>query len=101
MLLTNTTFVIDQSLIRQFIAWANEQYIASALASGIFSDPLLSRILTETEPGTTAFALQLRSTDHDMAADWHDGKGAELRNTQAAKWGDKFLHFSTFMEIVK
>lgn len=100
MILINTTFVIDQSLINLFNNWVSQQYLAKANESGLFTDHILSRILTETEPGTIAYALQLRSSDPKQAAEWHDGKGAELRNIQAKQWGEKFLFFSTFMEIV-
>lgn len=101
MILYNTTFVIAEDLKEKFISWAKEQYISSAVESGIFSSPILSRILSSPEPGTIAFALQMRGNNYDNAVKWHDTYGDDMRKICTLKWGECFLHFSTFMEIVK
>lgn len=100
MYLYNTTFVVTPAIKDKFIAWAKDQYIATALESGIFYSPILSRILAEHEPGTVAYALQMRTKNTNEAISWHENAGDDMRKICSMKWGDSFLHFSTFMEIV-
>lgn len=100
MYLYNTTFVVTPAIKDKFIAWAKDQYIATALDSGIFYSPILSRVLAEHEPGTVAYALQMRAKSVNEANAWHESAGDDMRKICSMKWGDSFLHFSTFMQIV-
>ena len=100
MILLNTTFIVHKSIEKAFISWVNDTYIPAAEQSGIFIEPLLSRILLETDPEATSFALQMRAHSHQEANTWHDCDAAALKSDIAKMWGEKMLHFTTFMEII-
>lgn len=100
MILLNTTFIVHKSIERDFVYWIHETYIPAAEESGIFSDSILSRIMTQTDPEGTNYAVQMRAVSHDLAEKWHDCQAADLKNEIARTWGQKVLHFTTFMEIL-
>ena len=100
MILLNTTFLVHKSIEQPFIAWLNDTYIPTAEKSGIFTEPLLSRVLIETDPEATSYALQMRAHSHEDANNWHDQDATILKNSIFKLWGEKVLHFSTFMEFI-
>ncbi len=101
MILLNTTFLVHKSIEQPFIDWVHETYIPSAEKSGIFTDPILSRVLIETDPEATSYALQMRAQSHSDADRWHNNEACLLKDAQARIWGERMLHFTTFMEIIK
>lgn len=100
MILLNTTFLVHKSIEKPFISWLNDTYIPTAEKSGIFIEPLLSRVLIESDPEATSYALQMRAQSHDDANNWHEQDATILKNIIFKLWGEKVLHFTTFMEII-
>lgn len=100
MILLNTTFLVHKSIEREFIDWVHNTYIPTAVETGIFSDPLLSKVMIETDPEGTSYAVQMRAESHNMASQWHDNEAATLKNSLVKSWGEKVLHFTTFMEVI-
>lgn len=100
MVLLNTTFHVHKSVEQQFIDWVHHTYIQQAMSSGLFTDPIVSRILIETDPEGTSYAVQLRASSHEAAGLWHDNEAGRMKNALAEKYGERILHFTTFMEIV-
>lgn len=101
MVLLNTTFHVHNSVTAEFIDWVYRTYIPKAMASGLFTDPIVSRILVETDPEGTSYAVQLRTNSHEKACQWHDNDAGDLKTGLAQKYGERILHFTTFMEIIK
>lgn len=100
MIILNTTFLVHKTIESQFIDWVHQTYLPTAQQSGIFTDPVFSRVLLETDPEGTSYAIQLQAKSHTDATQWHESEAALLKNALAQKWGEKVLHFSTFMEIL-
>ncbi len=71
------------------------------MESGLFTDPIVSRILVETDPEGTSYAVQLRTRYHNEASQWHDIDAGILKTKLAQKFGERILHFTTFMEIIE
>jgi len=74
MIIINTTFHVERSIENNFCKWVRDEYVPSALASGILSEPGFSRILIEVQDG------------------------AALRQSLHTKFGEKALFFSTYMD---
>lgn len=100
MLLLNTTFYVEQSLSETFVNWAKTVYAPAMLQSAGLSSPLLSRLMIEVEEGMEGYAFQVQCASPEAASEWHDGIGAELRDTFAAAHTNKVLHFTTYMEVI-
>lgn len=100
MVLLNTTFHVHNSVVQAFISWVQETYIPCATASGHFTDPIVSRILIDSDPEGTSYAVQLRAASHDDASRWHDTEASLLKEKLGKQYGERILHFTTFMEII-
>ena len=69
--------------------------------SGLFKNPLFTRIMTEVDPEATSYAVQLQAVSHSEADEWHNTAAAKLKETLSREVGERFLHFTTYMEIIK
>ncbi|WP_300804782.1 DUF4286 family protein [uncultured Duncaniella sp.] len=99
MILLNTTFYIHPSLTEEFSTWVKEQYLPSALGSGLY-DASLSRIMADVGEDVTGYAMHLYCDSLEEAERWHDGTGAAVRETFLSRYGQKALFFSTYMEVL-
>lgn len=100
MILLNTTFHVHTSVNDAFIKWVKDTYIPKALESGHFSQPIFTRIMMQVDPEAVSYAVQLQSSSHSDAESWHDTEAAQLKEELARLWGERVLHFSTYMEII-
>lgn len=101
MIILNTTFVIHAPLECEFLQWVRQVYLPSAYAAGVFGSPTVARVLTRIEPDTESIAVQLTAADQKEAARWHDETASLLRDDLHARWGDRMMFFTTFMEVLE
>ena len=99
--LLNTTFVVHTSVEDAFIAWLRTVYIPSIKAAGIFSKPLMARVLTRVEPDTDSIAVQAVASGKEAAEKWHDETAALLRDDITARWPQLVMYFTTYMEVLE
>ncbi|MBQ2838846.1 MAG: DUF4286 family protein [Muribaculaceae bacterium] len=100
MTLLNTTFHVHKSVDALFIKWVKEIYLPVAMDSGLFKNPLFTRIMTQVDPEATSYAVQLQASSHRDAEAWHDSTSAQLKDALAREVGERILHFTTYMEIM-
>lgn len=100
MTLLNTTFHVHKSVDALFIKWVKEIYLPVAMDSGLFKNPLFTRIMTQVDPEATSYAVQLQASSHRDAEAWHDSTAAQLKDALAREVGERVLHFTTYMEIM-
>ena len=101
MIILNTTFVIHAPLETEFLQWVRRVYLPSAQAAGVFGAPTVARVLTRIEPDTESIAVQLPAGSRDEAARRHVATAALLRDDLHARWGDRMMFFTTFMEVIE
>ncbi|MDE5989118.1 MAG: DUF4286 family protein [Duncaniella sp.] len=98
MIIINTTFHVEKSIESSFCQWVREEYVPSALSSGLLSSPVFSRIMIEVQEDCSSFAVSFKTRSIEDAVLWHDGAGADLRQTLHSRFGEKALFFSTYMD---
>ena len=91
---------MESPIAEDFIKWAKNDYIKAALECEHFSNPVIARIMTETEPGVTGYAVHLETDDLEAASRWHDAEASELKGVLSRRFGQRIVFFSTFMEVV-
>ena len=99
MTLLNTTFHVHSSIDQLFIEWIKQIYIPAAQNAGL-SNALFTRILADTDPEGKSYAIQLHAPTMEHATTWHDNEAAKLKDELALRWGERVLHFTTYMEIL-
>lgn len=100
MVLLNTTFHVHQSVDVAFHQWLREVYLPTADRSGVSIEPLVSRILGESEDGGVNYAVQFKVASLDIARRWHDTEAQAMKEKLFRQYGERVLHFTTYMEIL-
>lgn len=97
--LINTSFHLELSFEQEFLGHAAGLIRAISAADG-FSDPLLTRLLIEVEPGTISYSIQFRSASLPLYDQWMEHTGAELIDSMLRLACGRLVCFTTPMEIV-
>ena len=100
MIILNTTFYIHQSIDGEFRRWIEREYFPSASRHGGLENPVMAKLLMEPQEGMNGYAVQCLAPDVARARQWHDSHAADLRGALSAKFGDKVLFFTTYMEQI-
>lgn len=100
MYILNTTFIVVDNRVQEFIDWARETYLPALSQAGIFSSPRMARVLQQVEPGATSIAIQATADTLENATRWHDETAALLRDDLRARFGEHALFFTTYMELL-
>ncbi len=100
MILFNTTFHIHTSIDKDFTQWIRENYIPAAKSAGIFTDIEFVHILIPNDPDAKSYAVQMKAPSKAEAEKWHDNDGSRLKSILTSRYGERFLFFTTYMEIL-
>lgn len=100
MILLNTTFHVHRSVDVAFRQWVREKYLPAAERAGVSQEPIVSRILAESEDGGISYAVQFKALSLEVARRWHDSEAHALKESLHRLYGERVLHFTTYMEIV-
>ncbi len=99
MFIYNVTVKIDNSVLDEWLSWMKTKHIPDVLATQMFMDAKIMRVLTGEVDGST-FAIQY-SCDNPMNIDEYQNKyAASLQKEHAEKYKDKFVAFRTIMKEV-
>ena len=100
MIIVNTTFVIDRVLMDAFILQLREQFVDSAMDSGIFTSWRLAQIVNNDDPTAVSLACELTSESITQASHWLKEIGDPVLTAMAAQWGDRLLWFRTILKRI-
>ena len=99
MIIYNTTFHADDSIIDEFINWIKQEYVPAALANGILIEPRLTRIFNHQEDNQgQSYSLQFRTKSLEDLSRWYKMTGNILLETIGKKFGNTVAGFSTLLE---
>ncbi len=100
MIIYNTTFHIDKSVLDEAVDFLKLVYLPQASASGFLTNPLLRKILHETEDEGVNFSIQFHVKNIDTLNYWMENEGRALHQKLVTKFGNKVAGFSTLLEEI-
>lgn len=100
MIVYNTTFHIDNGVLDEGIIFLKEVYLPRASASGFLQNPLLRRVLHDSEDEGVNLSVQFHVKNIDTLNFWLENEGKILHQELVAKFGRKIAGFSTLLEEI-
>jgi len=100
MLLYNETIGIDRDIEQAWLDWMRQTYLPSMMATGMFLDAKIYRILHENEDGTISYSVQYFSTSIEHIQRFLDEFAPKLVDTHRLKFANKHVIFRTLLEQV-
>ncbi len=100
MLIYNTTFHVDDSVVNDYISYMKSFYIPEAQENGFLLFSCFARIQSQYEDSGVSFSLQFKVKNSDTLIYWQQNMGMELTGKLNGKFGNKVLSFSTVLEEI-
>ncbi|MCR4619513.1 MAG: DUF4286 family protein [Paludibacteraceae bacterium] len=96
----NTTYVVEQQSLDDFLRWLSDEHHSVVNAFGGFSDCVVSRVLTDTGMSGISISVQLFAPDAHTIQQWLDRDEKTLHTLLSKRFGSQVLFFSTLMEKI-
>ena len=99
MILYNVTVNIDHLSHDKWLKWMKEEHIPDVLATGLFFDGKLSRIMEEDEGGTS-YSIQYLAKSMEDYERYLAEHAPRLQSEHEKHFGGKFVAFRTLLKVV-
>ena len=100
MIIYNTTFHIEESILDAFIEYVQQQLIPQATKSGLLTSPRFSRIFGEHKEEGFSYALEFTTKSIETLEQWNKTESTAITTPLIEKFGDKVAGFSTVMQVI-
>lgn len=99
MIIYNVTVNIDNDVREEWLQWMKEKHIPDVLATGLFTENRIFRVLVEEENGTT-YSIQYSCHTMQDYETYRDQHAPRLQKEHTEKYSGKFAAFRTLLEMV-
>ena len=99
MIIYNVTINVDQAVHEEWLAWMKREHIPEVMATGLFLDNRICRVLAEDEGGIT-YAVQYTCADMATYERYRDQHAAALQARTHERYSGRFAAFRTLLEVL-
>jgi hypothetical protein len=100
MLVYNETFIVDDTIIDEWLTWIKNNHIPSILATGDFDSYKVLTVLDSPNEGIT-YCIQYYTDTVERYSDFYYKHMDQLHKTHNAQFEERFALFHTLMETVE
>lgn len=97
MILYNVTINIEESIHDEWLKWMKSVHIPDVLATGLFVDNKIFKIISDQEEGYT-YSIQYFLNSMEDYKKYQKDFAPKLQEEHSAKYRNKFVAFRTIME---
>lgn len=99
MILYNVTINIDNDVHDEWLRWMKEQHIPDMMATGLFIENKIARILAE-EDGGKAYSVQYLVCDMETYERYEKEFAPRLQMEHSQRYNGKFGAFRTLLHVI-
>ena len=100
MIIYNVTINIDADVHDEWLKWMLEKHIPDVLATGLFLESRISRMLIEEEGDGITYSIQYTLESMEKMDEYEKNHAPQLKADVLNKYDGKFGAFRTKMEVV-
>ena len=101
MIVYNITCKVRWEILESWLSWQLEEQVPATLATGLFDDYRLYRLLEQDEEDGPTFVIQFLTSSVERYQQFTSQFEPGLRQAGWDKWGNGFIAFQTLMETVR
>jgi Domain of unknown function (DUF4286) len=100
MIIYNVTVNVENSVSEAWLKWMQEKHIPDVMASGMFVENRILRLIGDEDSGGTTYAIQYTARNMQDYLRYRDEFAPALQKDALDLFGDKFTAFRTLLETV-
>ncbi len=100
MIIYNVTININHDVHDHWLEWMQAVHIPEVMATGMFLENKMLRLLGDEDSGGTTYAIQYSCADMDQYLKYKADFAPALQQEVNEKFKDKFVAFRTLLETV-
>ena len=101
MFIYNVTIKVKAQIHQEWLTWLQEIHIPEILETGCFYDATILQLLEIDDTEGPTFAIQYKAESKSAYNQYLLKYADLLRQKSFDKWGDGFIAFRSFMQIVE
>jgi hypothetical protein len=101
MILYNVTVNVDKDAETEWLNWMRETHIPDVLATGMFLENKLFRILHDSEDGSINYSVQYFAENMDKLNEYMQVHSKKLQQDVQIKFQDRVVSFRTLLQAVE
>jgi hypothetical protein len=100
MIIYNVTLKVEKQVSGEWITWMKTEHMPDLMATGLFTDCRLSRLLEQDETDGFTFTAQYICNSLAEYNTYIDEYATEMRDKALKLFAGKFVAFRTIMEVI-
>lgn len=100
MYLYNVTVNIEQELEEEWVDWMKSVHIPDVLATGMFIENKLFKIMHDSEDGSINYSVQYFAESMEHIMNYQNNFAQQLQAETQKKYGDRLVIFRTLLKMV-
>lgn len=100
MIIYNVTVKIDLDIHEDWLQWMKDVHVPDVIATGLFSECKICRLLTVDESDGITYAFQYFCENMAAFEKYQEVHATNLQKDHTERYKDKFVAFRTLMEVV-
>ena len=101
MIVYNVTVKIDLEIAANWLAWMREEHIPEVLATGLFLNYRLLRIVNDEEDDGLTYAVQYTCRDKRTFETYLKDYAQALQAKHRERYNNRYIAIRTLMEVVE
>jgi Domain of unknown function (DUF4286) len=97
MFVYNITTKVENSIAEEWLRWQKEIHIPEILATGLFSDYKVFKLMEQDEAEGQTFVVQFYASELSHYKQYLEKHAPAFRIKAFQQWGDKFISFRTLL----
>jgi hypothetical protein len=99
MIIYNVTLNVDTDVHEEWLAWMKSIHIPEVMATGLFLDNRICRVLSDDDGGIT-YAVQYTCADMATYERYKSEHAPRLQAETQKRYGGRFAAFRTLLEVL-
>ncbi len=100
MIIYNVTIKVEHDVVANWVTWMKGIHIPELLATGLFTEAKLCRLLEQQEEDGATFVAQYFCSSMTEYNKYIDDYATIMRERANKAFGGKFVAFRTIMEVI-
>lgn len=100
MILYSVTVNIDQAAHDEWLQWMIEKHVPAVLATGLFKDHKILRLLNEEENDGVTYSFQYFTESLEKLEEYQKKYALNLQQEHGERYKSRFVAFRTVLEVI-